>query len=619
MRLRYALAGLILCIGFVAARADDASVDHLRKDLTYLTSDECEGRGAQTQGIHLAAAYIASEFQQMGLKPGGANGSYFQPFQMRAGKAILHQASLKLQGPLGQQIELKLNDHFQAVGLAESGKVSAPLVFVGYGISSKDPAYDDFKGIDVAGKIVVVLRKTPMPGSNASPFGGTGPLGNARGDRRGDQSGSLVGKVVAADQAKAAGVIFVNDRDTAEKEDRLMAFDYTSEADPAAKIPSVHIHRNLLEAMLQETYGLGLRDIESDIDRQMQPRSLTLAGWTASIDLSVERKMVEVKNVIGVLEGKGPLADETVVIGAHYDHLGRGERGSLERDPMKKSLFHRGADDNGSGTVSVIELARRCAAQKDREGRRLVFMTFAGEEQGLLGSRYYANHPIFPMEKTAAMLNLDMVGRVRPDKDTKKDSVEVSGLGSAKPFDTLIEELNKKYDFKLSKVASGFGPSDHNSFTEKKIPVINYFTGLHTEYHRPADTIDTINFPGMKKVVDIAEDTIRQLATMDRPQFVQTARAPRPGGRGNLPRLGIMPGNYNDTEDKGVLVGSVIKDGPAEKAGMKDGDYIVEIAGKPVKNMAAYMAVLGAQKRGEPLELTIERAGKREKITIKPE
>jgi hypothetical protein len=613
MRVRFVLPGLVLLVGFVAAHAEDASIEHLRKDLTYLTSDECEGRGAQTQGIHKAAAYIAAEYQRLGLKPGGPNGSYFQPFQMRAGKAVLKQASMKLQGPLGQQIELKLNDHFQAVGLAETAKVSAPLVFVGYGISSKDPAYDEYKGVDVAGKVVVVLRKTPMPGNNAGPFG------TGRGDRRGDQTGSLVGKIMAADQAKAAGVIFVNDRDTAEKEDKLMPFDYTSEADSVAKIPAVQIHRSLLDSMLQETYGFSLRDVEYDIDRNMQPHSLALTGWNASIDLGIERKMVEVKNVIGVLEGKGPLADETVVIGAHYDHLGRGERGSLERDPMKKTLFHRGADDNGSGTVSVLELARRFAAQTDRQGRRLVFMNFAGEEQGLLGSRHYANHPTFPIEKTAAMVNLDMVGRVRPDKDTKKDSVEVSGLGSAKPFDALVDELNKKYDFKLSKVASGFGPSDHTSFTQKKVPVINYFTGLHTEYHRPADTVDTINFPGMKKVVDITEDTIRRLSTMERPQFVETARPARTGGRGNLPRLGIMPGSYNEAEEKGVLVGAVIKDGPAEKSGLKEGDYIVEIAGKPVKNMTAYMAILGEQKRGEPLELTVERAGKRQKISVKPE
>jgi hypothetical protein len=615
MRARFGLPVLVLLASVVAVRAEEASIEHLRKDLSYLTSDECEGRGAQTQGIHKAAAYIAAEYERLGLKPGGPNGSYFQPFQMRAGKANLQHASMKLQGPLGQQIELKLNDHFQAVGLAESGKVSAPLVFVGYGISSKDPAYDEYKGVDVAGKIVVVLRKTPMPGNNASPFAG----GPGRGDRRGDQTGSLVGKIIAADQAKAAGVIFVNDRDTAEKDDKLMPFDYTSEAEPVAKIPSVHIHRALLDSMLQETFGFNLRDIEYDIDRTMKPNSLVLTGWSAAIDLGIERKMVEVKNVIGVLEGKGPLADETVVIGAHYDHLGRGERGSLERDPMRKTLLHRGADDNGSGTVSVIELARRFAAQKDREGRRLVFMNFAGEEQGLLGSRHYTNHPVFPLEKTAAMLNMDMVGRVRPDKETKKDSVEVSGLGSAKPFDALVDELNKKYDFKLSKVTSGYGPSDHNSFTEKKIPVINYFTGLHTEYHKPADTVDTINFPGMKKVVDMMEDTARQLSTMARPQFVQTARAPRPGGRGNIPRLGIMPGNYNEADEKGVLVGSVIKDGPAEKAGMKDGDYIVEIAGKPVKNMTAYMAILGEQKRGEPLELTVDRGGKRQKITVKPE
>src|SRR5262249_34178807 len=150
-------------------------------------------------------------------------------------------------------------------------------------------------------------------------------------------------------------------------------------------------------------------------------------------------------------------------------------------------------------TVSILELARRFAEQKDREGRRLIFMTFAGEEQGLLGSRHYCNNPTFPLDKTAAMVNLDMVGRVRPDKDTKKDKLEVSGIGSAKPpFEPMVDDLNKKYDFKLSKVASGYGPSDHTSFAQKKVPVVNYFTGLHSEYHKPADTIETINFEGMK-------------------------------------------------------------------------------------------------------------------------
>src|SRR5262249_31781077 len=187
------------------AAENAASIERLRKDLTYLTSDECEGRGAQTQGLHKAADYIAAEFQRLGLKPGGVNNTYFQPYVMRTGRAKPSGTNaVTLKGPLGQEIQLKLGGGFQIVGFSGNGSVTAPVVFAGYGISAEKHNYDDFKGIDVAGKIVIVLRKTPMPGSTTAPFGGN--------DNQ--QLSSLSNKVVTADQAKAAAILFVNDRDT---------------------------------------------------------------------------------------------------------------------------------------------------------------------------------------------------------------------------------------------------------------------------------------------------------------------------------------------------------------------------------------------------------------------
>ncbi|MFL5342345.1 MAG: M28 family peptidase [Gemmataceae bacterium] len=612
---RFLLSLAVLLAAAQIHAADDVSIERLRKDLTYLTSDECEGRGAQTQGLHKAAAYIAAEFKRLGLEPGGLNGTYFQPFSMRAGRSkLVGTNKLVLKGPLGQEIELKLGEQFQVVGMSGNGKVTAPVVFAGYGISDKETNYDDYQGADVAGKIVIVLRKSPMPGAPQVSFGG----------QRNNQLSSLVNKVATADQAKAAGIIFVSDRDTVGGflGDRLMPFENTSEAEVPANIPSVHVRRSVVDEMLQSSLAKELRTVEREIDRDLKPRTTPLTGWTATVDVAVERKTVEVKNVIGVLPGHGPLAKEIVVVGAHYDHLGRGERGSLERDEKKRTEIHHGADDNGSGTVSVMELARRFAGRKGFEGRTLVFMTFSGEEQGLLGSRYFCKHPTFPLDTVAAMVNLDMVGRLRPDKDTKKDALDIGGVGSAKGFETLVDELNKKYDFKLKKTASGYGrgDSDHASFAEKKLPTYFFFTGLHTEYHRPSDTVDTINFSGMRKIVDMVENVMDRLATMpEKPLYVQTHPQSRdPGGAGNLPRMGLLF-DYNNEENKGALLVGVTPGGPAEKGGLKSGDYIVEIAGKPVKNVTSYMVVMTNQKKGAAVEVTVDRKGEKKKLSVTPE
>jgi hypothetical protein len=602
-----ALLGLSFLIAVQVRAANEAVLERLRKDITFLASDECEGRGVTTKGINLAADYIANEFKKAGLKPAGPDGSYFQPFTMRGTAKLENPNALTLRGPLGQEVRLRLNEDFRVLGLSGSGKVRAPVVFVGYGSTAKgvgpqDAGYDDFQGVDVAGKVVVVLRKAPRAGNSNTPFGG----------RMSAYHQALSTKVANAESHRAAAILFVSDRETAKESDNLTEFSYTA-FESGSKLPAIHFRRAQADALLQSALGTPLRELEEDIDRDLKPRSAALTGWTASLEVNVARPLTAVKNVVGVLEGGGPLAKETVVVGAHYDHLGYGDFGSLA-GRLKTPQIHHGADDNGSGTTAIIELARRFGQRPSELRRRLVFIAFSGEESGLLGSAHYCNHPLFPLADTAAMVNLDMVGRLTQDPQTGKDKLLVEGSGSAKTFEGLLETLNQKYEFKMTKQASGMGPSDHASFYRKKVPVLFYWTGTHKDYHRPSDTSDKINIPGMAKIVDLAEETIDHLAaTRERPEYVSVP-SPRGGGAPGMgPRVGIRP-DYFDQED-GVLLDGVTEGTPAARAGLKENDRIIEVGGKPVKNLQNYMVLIRAYKSGDVIEFGVLRDGK--KATVK--
>ncbi len=612
-----ALLSVLILVGVRAPAEENleaarirTSEERMRKDITFLASDECEGRGPTTKGINLAADYIANEFKKAGLKPGGKDDTYFQPFAILGAK-LEGRPRLALQGPAGQQIELAAGRHFQPLGLSHSGTVKEAVVFAGYGITSpKDPDYDDYKDLDVEDKVVVVLRDAPRA-TNKYAVNPGWKL----------KYGSVQEKLKNAFNRKASAVIFVNDWDTARTGDDLLDFNYWAAGSSPVKLPVFHLRRSVLEAMLQSGAGADLADVEKDIDRELKPRSAALDGWTAQLEVKVARSgsMVPLKNIVGVLEGKGKLAKETVVIGAHYDHVGYGGQSSMAvlRDGLKKMAIHHGADDNGSGSTAVIELARRFANKPDREGRRLVFMTFSGEEMGLLGSKHYCKDPLFPLVDTAAMINLDMVGRLSRDPKTNKDKLQVWGTGTAKTFNHLIDDFNKKYDFQLRKIATGGGPSDHASFYDKKVPVFFFFTGDHPDYHRPSDTAEKINVTGMRRVTDLAEELIAHLATVaERPEYVKVAGGTG-FGPGQVPRIGIRP-SYGDDQD-GVFLEGVVDGGPAAKAGLKEGDLIVEIAGKPVKNMEAYMTVMRAQKKGEPIDMGVLRDGKKLFFQVKPE
>ncbi len=595
--------GLLALSGWPTLANEEAIEARMRRDITFLASDECEGRGVGTKGIDKAAAYVAQEFQKSGLKPGGPKGSYYQPFSFSFGAAKLGSPNaVSLRGPLGQQIDLTQGVHFEVMGLSGKGKVTAPVVFAGYGISAGDVHFDEYKGLDVAGKVVILIRRTPRYDNKDLPFAGP-----AR-----DDHGSFQRKSALAEINKAAAVLFIQDQTEAAQGDKLLPFDFIRGL--STSLPFVHVRRAVVEAMLPASLGSSLRDIERAIDRDLQPRGAQLKGWTATIQTQVTRPLTPAKNVIGVLEGSGPLAQETVVVGAHYDHLGYGGFGSRTKEPNKKQIHH-GADDNGSGTTSLLELTRRFGAIPNRQGRRLVFIAFSGEEMGLHGSRYYCNkEPLFSLADTVAMVNLDMVGRLRPDEKAKLDRLYIEGTGTAKEFDKLVDKLNANPGFHLVKKPGGTGPSDHDSFCRKKIPVIFFWTGYHPDYHLPSDVAEKINVPGMRRIADMAERTIGHLTTVTpRPEYVQVASSFSPTPRAKGPRLGIMP-DYNEGKD-GVVVEGLTDDGPAAKGGLKVGDRIVELGGKAVKNLNSYMVIMAQQKPGQTLDVVVIRGD--QKITLK--
>jgi Zn-dependent M28 family amino/carboxypeptidase len=520
--------------------------------------------------------------------------------------------------------ELETTTDYNPMGFSPTSKAFGPLVFVGYGVTAPELKYDDYAGVDVKGKVVVMIRRLPRYGQPAEKRFDT----NAQ---TADDSAyaSFASKIENAVAHKAAGVIIVNDAGNAGTRDPLAQFSNHSVGTTPAPFPVLFFKRATLDAIIAGGPIKSVADLETLIEKDLKPHSFEIPGWTINAEVTVKRSEFHVKNVVGVLEGSGPLANETVVLGAHYDHVGYGNFGSLGgRDARGK--IHFGADDNGSGTTTLLELARRYGALKNREGRRLVFIAFSGEERGLLGSVHYCKEPLFPLESTAAMINMDMVGRARPVNPDwlgvfpAKDRLVVYGTGTGEGFAKFVDEVGAKSSFTLSTLATGTGPSDHDSFYRKKVPVLFLYTGTHGEYHRPADVPEKINVPGMKKVADFVQvlaDHMTKLETKPKYQVTKEPwidptenRPARPQG----PRMGIRPGNY-ESEDGGVLVDGVTPGGAAEKGGVKDGDVIVEIGGKPVKNIGGYMTAMSGQKAGTTVDVVVMRKGQKMTLKVTPE
>lgn len=552
--------------------------------LKYIASDELEGRRAGTRGAELASDYIAKQFKKFGLKPAGDKGTYFQYFDFVSDVKLgdSNFVSFKINK---DEIKLNFKSDFVPLSFSESGKIKGDVIFAGYGITAPEQNYDDYNGIDVQGKIVMLLKGTPDGYKAHSPFEKYLPLRY---------------KVSNAQSKGAIGIIFV---DPFSEKFEKFTYDYSA---GKAGIPIIEVKNSIIDNILKTCgYDFKLYDIVKRIYDSMKPNSFTINNLSVEIQTDVRYVKSKVANVIGYIEGSNPeLKNEYIIIGAHYDHLGWGGQGSLVPDTV---AIHNGADDNGSGTAGLLELAEYLSHNRKNLNRTLVFIAFTAEEEGTIGSGFYVKNPVFPLENTIAMINMDMIGRLKEDKLT------IYGTGTSPVWNDIIEKLNSEFKFNLNLVKDGYGPSDHAQFYSKNIPVLHFFTGIHSDYHKPSDDYDKINYQGQKRILDFIAKLIFELdKAKGRPQFVKAEPQQR-SARGFRVTLGIVP-DYSE-EVQGMKVGDVRTGTPAEKAGIKPGDVIVKLGGREIKNIYDYTYALGDFNPGDEVEVVVLRGD--EKLSFK--
>ena len=567
--------------GVVADLSPSRYLEHVK----YLASDEMKGRASGSPELEKAGDYIASQFRLWGLRPMGDNNSYFQSFEITTGAQAGSKNELSVNGT-----NLRINEDFVPITFSNTAEFDGPVVFAGYGITAPELHYDDYQGIDATGKIVVVLRHEPQEMDPKSPFDGTNFTRHA----------SFVNKAINAKQHGARGIIFITDLNHEDEE--VGRATRAGETDDFG-IPSFHAKRETVLKLLNDA-GKNLAAIQKKIDMDLQPQSFDLPAARAHVATDIVRTRKTVRNVVAAVTGSdSTLQNEWVIVGAHYDHLGLGEHSSLA--PSLIGQIHHGADDNASGTAGVLEIARLAASNKREWKRSVLFITFAGEELGLLGSSYFANHPTIPLRNTMAMINMDMIGRLNNDR------LFVGGVGTSPEFKSWLEDLNKSVHLQLDYSDSGYGASDHMSFNAKKIPVLFFFSGLHTDYHKPSDTADKINANGAIKVLSLVYLMLDKIATevgrLEYTEVQEPRQATAGSGGGYGPYFGSVPDFRDDL--KGVLFADVQNNSPAGKAGLKPGDLMVEFDGKPIQNLYDFTYALRSKKPGDMVVVVVKRNG----------
>ena len=603
------LAATLLTTVTVIAQRDklEASAERLKKDVSYLASDQLDGRRTGTNGANEAARYIASEFSKIGLRVGVPQ--YLQTFPYVAGVEL---------GKRNRLLTLNVGKDWMPLGFSTNKEMdNVPAILVGYGITASELNHNDYANPKVSGRVAIALSGTPD---------GDNPHGQfARHEE-------IRWKAIAARNAGAKALIVVA-REQNFNEDRLSRLRYDNTAGDAG-IPVITISRQAAESLLNKPLA--------DIEQAAKSKSdAAYAEVTTPISLTVDiiRREVPAYNVVGVLEGSDPvLKNENIVLGAHYDHLGRGGEGSGSLTPDSADIHH-GADDNASGTAGLLELARVFTSQP-RPKRTLIFIAFGGEEEGLLGSAYYVNHPVTALTNTVAMINMDMIGRMRDRK------LVIGGVGTAQEWKQIITQANSAQSmkvtandtqpvrgvpivvsangrpiatvdpngaFELTMNEDGYGPSDHSQFYGKQIPVLFFWTGTHSDYHKPSDTFDKINYDDEARILSLVARIVRDVDGAEKRLTYTTAKVDPPRGGGFRVYLGTIP-NYAESTN-GLLIDGVREGSPAEKGGLKPGDRIVKIGNREVKNVYDYTYALGEMKAGQEYAFEVMRGS--EKLTLK--
>lgn len=585
------------------ASSENGLEARLRADVEWLAAPEREGRGPGTAGIEATADWVAKKFASIGLECPGQRPEPYQPFEMtlEAKLGPAEKNTAEIVGPpdasgASRVIPLELGRDFTPLAIGASGRFDLPLIFAGYGITAPTEKYDDYAPLaaksKAKGAALIVLRQEPQKNDPHGAFEGNLTSEHA----------ALTRKLANASEHEAGLVVFCDDEDA--EGEPLMRFNRAGEGSDSRTTSVLHVRRSVVDDVVRHAMGQPLDDIQARIDETLAPASSSLEGWRIRGSTVIERTKTKARNVLGLLPGTGRAATpsapaipagETIVVGAHYDHLGLG--GTASAAPEERAIHH-GADDNASGTALLLEVARRLVAAGPLP-RNVLFVAFSGEERGLLGSAHYTANPVVPLADTVAMVNFDMVGRLDDDK------VIIYGTGTATAFDALVDRLGVAHGFDVAKEPGGFGPSDHASFYAKRIPVFHVFTGTHADYHRPTDTSDKINYEGLARLAGLAVDLIREIATApERPTYVEIAspQFARGGDRpyfGSIPEFG-KPGN-------GYAISGVSKDSPAARAGLTGGDRIVRLGESAITNLEDFDSALRKHKGGDTVPVVVVR------------
>lgn len=586
---------LVLILAQSAAVAQQPTTPEgmrIAEHVRILASDSCGGRGPATMGIEKAATYITKHFAEYGLQPAGRV-AYADTFSLTTGvklgaqnsvvfEVVIERPGVPLDKTKPTKLGWKLGSDYQPWGFSESGTVAGEVAFVGYGISSA--TYDDYKDINVKDKIVIVLRGLPKW---------------AEKDEALKQSASLRAKATLARDKGALAVAFVNER--GDSADVLARFGL-DRLGKNSGIIALQVRRTPCSKIFPPK-GMSLFTAETTIEQTKKPQSFVFANTRATVVTSLAFEEGVTQNIVGIVRGTDPsLAGEYVVVGAHYDHLGMGDENSLAASTTPS--IHYGADDNASGTAGVIELAARLARNPGK--RSVIFMTYSGEEKGLLGSKHWVSNPTIPLTSIVAMINMDMIGRLKDGK------LNVQGLGTSSMWPAIVDSAKKNLPLVVSTTADGFGPSDHSSFTGKGIPVLFYFTGLHSDYHRPTDTWDKVNADGEALVLTMVERSLRLITDApSRPDFTKGADKPAANQSSSIAlkvTLGVIP-DYSD-DPQGLRLTGVKPGSPAEKAGLTGDDIMTKLGNTQIKNIYDLMTALGTFKPGDVADVQFIRDGK---------